>query len=255
MDKDAFFSRYHFRVEAKPPECWLVDLESGNGTHVNGQRVQNADLREGDCIECGNTVFQVTVQTGIRAEDEPTRDFKPDAIASVTIDFVPPTKYPQRVGDFELDQEIGRGAMGIVFHAMHYETKHEAAVKLIRPTGSARLDSMKLFLRETAIAGQLRHPRIVDYIGHGFEDGWMFLATEYLPVLNIRKVISSQSRSKQIRLACGILCRALEALQFAHSQDIVHRDVKPSKILAFKKDGRLRIKLADFGLAKNYLHA
>src|SRR5262245_56038203 len=61
LNKDAFFSRYHFQVEVRPPECWLVDLGSTNGVKVNGQRVQNSDLKDGDRIECKNTVFAVSI--------------------------------------------------------------------------------------------------------------------------------------------------------------------------------------------------
>ncbi len=83
----------------------------------------------------------------------------------------------------------------------------------------------------------------------------MYLAMEYLPVIPIREVVASQSRPKQIRLACGIVCKLLEGLQFAHEQNIVHRDVKPANILTYKQGGRLQVKLADFGLAKNFMEA
>src|SRR4051812_47222482 len=61
LDKDPYFSRYHFRVEANPRACWLVDLGSANGIHIRGKRIQNIDLKDGDRIECGKTVFEVSV--------------------------------------------------------------------------------------------------------------------------------------------------------------------------------------------------
>src|SRR5436190_20186616 len=58
---DKYFSRYHFMVEANPPLCRLVDLKSRNGTYVNGERVEKADLKDGDQIQGGRTVLQVSV--------------------------------------------------------------------------------------------------------------------------------------------------------------------------------------------------
>src|SRR5262245_1380672 len=52
MAKDAFFSRYHFRIQAHPPRCRLEDLSSSNGTRVNGNLVESVDLKHGDRIEC-----------------------------------------------------------------------------------------------------------------------------------------------------------------------------------------------------------
>ena len=61
LARDPVFSQYHFRVEANPPQCRLEDLQSSNGTEVNGSRVTEIDLRHGDRIECGDTVFEATV--------------------------------------------------------------------------------------------------------------------------------------------------------------------------------------------------
>src|SRR5690242_2270708 len=59
--KDPFFSRYHFRIQANPPACRLEDLNSSNGTQVNGNRVEAVDLKDGDRIECGDTIFEVSI--------------------------------------------------------------------------------------------------------------------------------------------------------------------------------------------------
>jgi hypothetical protein len=256
MTKDAFFSRYHFRIVANPPHCRVEDLESTNGTQVNGRRVASSDLNDGDQIECGETTFKVLISPGaLQCEDSTTEVPPADRSKqelTQTIDVALPGN---RLGSFAIGRELGRGTMGIVYHAIHDSTGREAAVKLIQPTAAARPDSFQLFLREVVLLGQLRHQRIVEYLSHGLHEGRMFLAMEYLPVLDVRDVLASQSPPKRVRLACSIICRVLEALQFAHERNVVHRDVKPSNIFAYKEKGRLQIKLGDFGLAKNYLYA
>ena len=256
LEKDPHFSRYHFRIEANPPECQLVDLVSANGTHVNGKRVREVLLKNGDRIECGATVFAVSIQAGpavaetATLEVPPEKRVEPGAAASMLA-----AHFPRQMGDLELVRELGQGGMGVVYQGKDCSTGRDVAVKAIRPTAFTTAKAMQIFLREANILGQLRHPRIVEYISFGLFEGQMYLVMEYLPTLDFRKLLKTQSRPKQIRLACGIVCYVLEALQHAHEQDIVHRDIKPANMLVYKADGRLQVKLADFGLAKSYYDA
>ena len=174
---------------------------------------------------------------------------------AATMDCSPAPPAPRQLADFQLTRELGRGGMGIVYHAIQQSTGREAAVKLIRPPESAPAAATQLFLREAAILSRLAHPRIVECLSVGLHEGQMYLAMEYLPTVDFLALLATQSRPKQIRLACGIICRILEALHHAHTQGVVHRDVKPSNILCYKERGRLHAKLADFGLAKNYQDA
>ena len=104
-------------------------------------------------------------------------------------------------------------------------------------------------------SGELKHPRIVESLEFGMHDRQFFLAMEFIKTVNFDEVLKSQSRPSQIRLACGIASRILEALHYAHRRGVVHRDVKPANILTFFAQKKLSAKLADFGLAKNYTNA
>ena len=86
----------------------------------------------------------------------------------------------------------------------------------------------------------------------GMQDGTMYLAMEYLPVLHFPGHLATLPRERQICLVTGVICMPWEALQYAHECDIVHRDVKPTNLLVFERDGRLQMKLADFGVSKTY---
>lgn len=165
----------------------------------------------------------------------------------------PPNQQPLRsCGDYDLLEEIGCGGMGVVYRAVQRPSNREVAVKIIRPAGAATVDAMQLFLREARTLSKLRHPQIVEYLSLGLHEGQMYLAMEYLPTVDFSALLATQSRPKQVRLACASMCRVLEALQHAHERNVVHRDVKPSNILFYKSNRRLFVKLADFGLAKNY---
>jgi serine/threonine-protein kinase len=256
MSQDSFFSRYHFRIEANPPACALIDVGSSNGTLVNGQRVTQVDLTNGDRIECGDTVFAVRVSGPVPSGHLATVDMNPGyQFVVVPVKPPPPSRFPRPLAEFDLTREIARGGMGIVYHAIHRATGREVALKVVRPEATAAADAFSLFVREATILGRLRHPRIVEYFSIGMHEGSLYLAMEYLPIVDFRKLLATQSRPKQIRLACGVICRVLEALHHAHGLDIVHRDIKPANILTYKQNGRLLAKLADFGLAKNYQEA
>src|SRR5439155_24396399 len=69
---DPYFSRRHFLVEVNPPRCRLLDLKSRNGIWVNGQRVESAELRDGDEIKAGHTIFRLSIAGVPAAEEAPS---------------------------------------------------------------------------------------------------------------------------------------------------------------------------------------
>jgi eukaryotic-like serine/threonine-protein kinase len=254
MLKDLFFSRYHFRLEVKPPWCRLEDLESTNGTMVNGKRVHGIDLRHGDRIECGETVFAVAVEPNVAESKLSTLDI-PAEQNLAAVHGPKKENFPRHFGEFELTRELGRGAMGIVYHGIQRASGREVAIKVIQPAMEVGTEAVQCFAREASTLSKLRHPRIIEYYNLGMHQGQMYLAMEYLPVVDFAKVLAGQSRGGQIRLACGVIGNVLEALEYAHEQGVVHRDVKPQNMLFYMQDKRLHVKLADFGLAKSFVSA
>jgi hypothetical protein len=254
--KDPYFSRYHFRIEANPPACLLVDLQSRSGTFVNGRLAQQALLSDGDIISGGDTRIRVNVQ--LSPQPLPTSSDDPETIERLAAAAARDTDVLPKFAAYEVLKELGRGAMGVVYHARHRGSRKELAIKMIHPQTAAGLQAVDHFLREVSILTQLRHPRIVECREVGQIEGAMYLTMEYIPTVDLRQLLASQSQRSAVRLACGIACRVLEALQHAHENDVVHRDVKPSNILVYRKHSekvRISAKLADFGLAKNYLYA
>ena len=248
LNKDQHFSRNHFRIEIAPPDCRLIDLESMNGTFVNGERVDSAWLRNGDTISGGHTQIQVRVEGSTELELTP-------AVEHTVIGFFNETEETAtRFGDWYLDSELGRGAMGIVYRA-HNSQFERVALKVIAPRQKGVETAAACFVREANILRQLNHKRIVKFVDGGLHEGSIFLAMEYIPTIDLKKFLKTFSIETRMRAVCAIMSQVLDGLHYAHEQNFVHRDIKPRNILVSYEDEKLRAHIADFGLAKNFMEA
>jgi serine/threonine-protein kinase len=253
LPEDRHFSRNHFRVEVKPPECHLVDLESSNGTYVNGRRVSDIWLKDGDTISGGQTEIRVRVE-GVQ-DNAATQMFQlgSDPLAETMLGPSPDAL--QTIVNYDIVREIGRGSMGVVYHATDQTSRKDVALKLIQPGMQLSEMTIQTFLREGKVLKQLRHKRIVRFVETGVVDGRLFLAMEYVDAVDIDKTLAELKLNDRIRVACGLARQVLDGLGYAHKLDLVHRDVKPKNILVAKRAGGLSAKIADFGLAKNFMDA
>jgi len=142
--------------------------------------------------------------------------------------------------------------MGIVYLAKDPLIGRLVALKTIRPAQHADDDETKefqqRFLREAQAAGILNHPAIVTVhdIGQDESSGVMFIAMEYVEGSNMKEVLS-QGRPLTFEQVAEIIAQVGDALDFAHSKGIVHRDVKPANIILLEG---MRAKITDFGIAK-----
>lgn len=260
------FSRFHCRLEVNPPSVLIVDLGSTNGTKVNGKRVETATLKDGDIVTVGDTAFTVLVAmpelkqqrsagTQIHEKDlAPASTVINDRFFSAD-DNLTSEPLPEIPG-FLIESELGQGAMGAVFCARRRSTNEKVAIKIMKPLVKAGRKAVEKFRREACIGLRLQHKRIVKFIDFNFtEEGLPYLVMEYVEAFNLREYLDTLEFQERIRVSAGIVVRTLEGLQFAHSQEIVHRDVKPTNILVYHTGRKLQVKLADFGLAKNYVDA
>jgi serine/threonine protein kinase len=157
-----------------------------------------------------------------------------------------------KLGRYEVVRELGKGAMGIVYLAKDPLIGRLVALKTIRPAAHVDDDETKefqqRFLREAQAAGILNHPSIVTVhdIGQDDTSGVMFIAMEYVEGQNMKEVLS-QGRPLTFEQVAEIIAQVGDALDFAHSKGIVHRDVKPANIILLEG---MRAKITDFGIAK-----
>ncbi len=157
-----------------------------------------------------------------------------------------------KLGRYEVVRELGKGAMGIVYLAKDPLIGRLVALKTIRPATGADDEETKefqqRFVREAQAAGILNHPSIVTVhdIGRDDSTGVSFIAMEYVEGQNLKEILA-QGRPLTFDDIGDIIAQVADALDFAHSKGIVHRDVKPANVILL--DGN-RAKIMDFGIAK-----
>jgi serine/threonine-protein kinase len=148
---------------------------------------------------------------------------------------------------YELDREIGRGGMGIVYRARDSRLKRAVAVKLLPPELAFRGEIRTRFLREAETAAQLSHPHIVPIHVVDERDNLVYFVMGYVEGENLAKRLHDRGRLEPDE-ARRILREVADALAYAHARGVIHRDIKPDNILLEKETGRAMV--TDFGIAR-----
>lgn len=144
-------------------------------------------------------------------------------------------------GRYELERELGRGGMAVVWLARDTELDRPVAVKILAEHLAGDPEFRDRFLREARIAGRLAHPNLVRVFDVGEDDGLPFIVMEYVEGRTLEGVHVEAPEATRLGLQ---LCAGLEQ---AHAAGVVHRDLKPGNLL-LRADGTLKI--ADFGIAR-----
>ncbi|MBS0263706.1 MAG: protein kinase [Planctomycetes bacterium] len=175
----------------------------------------------------------------------------PPAVVAVA---APDDDAPQIAG-YRITGRLGGGDLGTTYRATRLATGEDCALKVITPGGRNDDKAIQAFLREASILNLLQHQHIVRLIEMGASGSNLFLSTEFLPAVTWHELVAKSTTAQRVRLACGLMCQILAALDYAHARSMVHRDVKPGNILIYRHEGKLSSKLSDFGLAKQYTMA
>lgn len=158
-----------------------------------------------------------------------------------------------RIGRYELVRRLGAGGMGEVFlarasGAAGFET--EVCIKRILPHLAGKSDFVRRFIDEGKLVSRLRHAGIAQVLDLGEDQGTVFLAMEYIDGHDLRdlmRLAKAANTPPSPELLVWILCRILDALDYAHRQTVIHRDVSPSNVMVGRTGN---VKLVDFGLAR-----
>lgn len=152
----------------------------------------------------------------------------------------------QRVGEYELLEEIGRGGMGVIYKARQAGLDRLVAVKMLLAGEFADAKARQRFLREARIAARLTHPGIVTLHEVGEYQGRPYFAMEFVPGPNLAQLCRGDLLP--VKTAARYVEHLARAVHFAHQHGVIHRDLKPANILISPDD---EPKLTDFGLTKS----
>lgn len=273
LPEDRLLSREHFELALNPPLCDLQDLNSTNGTKVNGLRVEHARLRDGDVIAVGDSEIAVEVAETVqlagglpphRCSGCGTPAPSDLSLTSYLMPWLCPAcerlrdRFPRTHPNYLIERELGSGGMGEVFLARELTTNRPVAIKMMVSTGAASEKAKEYFRREMTVLRDLLmpggqcHPNVVAFYDIYDIDGQFQLVMEYVPGKNALEWVAGLDHPLPVASAARIGVRLLSALEYAHGKGYVHRDVKPSNLLIHGPEARPKVKLSDFGLAKSF---
>ncbi|GAF88154.1 unnamed protein product, partial [marine sediment metagenome] len=155
------------------------------------------------------------------------------------------------VGRYEILMELGRGAMGTVYKARDPKINRFLAIKTIRFSDEFEEDQLKeikeRFFTEAELAGKLSHPGIVAIHDIGEDYDLTYMAMEFLDGDDLEKYCKKGSLLP-MRKILDIIAETADALEYAHNNSVIHRDIKPGNIMLLKIG---KVKVTDFGIAKS----
>lgn len=149
------------------------------------------------------------------------------------------------IGDYQILGELGRGGMGVVYKARHRKLNRVVALKMILAGAHAGNEALERFITEARAVAHLQHPGIVQIFDIGEHEGLPYFSLEFVEGSDLQKKLDRQPQSA--RYAAGIVQKLAVAMQYAHDNSILHRDLKPPNVLL---DANGEPKITDFGLAK-----
>ena len=221
--------------------------------------------RKGDPIKA-ESVFKYLAEYNPKFRDLPTRLSRPKSMSETVIinDDSPGKKNPTNtatpakkvipkpmLGRYEIEKEIGKGAMGVVYYGKDTKIGRGVAIKtmaLSQEFEADELDDVKeRFFREAETAGRLSHPNIVSIYDVGEEHDLAYIAMEFLKGKDLIPYTRPENLLPLSKVM-SIIARVADALDYAHKQNVVHRDIKPANIMYDPTTDTPKV--TDFGIAR-----
>jgi len=264
-------SRVHCRIERAGADYQVLDLNSINGTEVNGRPVVKQCLHHGDRLQLADAVFVFERQSPSgNWPSQETKDLHEGQEACFQCgEYVPAEEVAKlkktygdlvyceiclrtgplvgrTLGHFTILSKISQGSMGAVYRARQSIVDRIVAFKILKKALAEKDSMIKRFLRGAAASARMNHPNIIQLYDIGEEEGFYYIAMEYVDGPTVGDVLELQG-FQDLHKVISIGAQTAKALQHAFKNRIVHRDVKPSNILLTRNG---LAKLTDFGLAK-----
>ncbi len=244
--KDLQVSRLHCEVRCAEGKYTVVDNESASGTFVNNARIKEQVLKQGDTIRIGETLLKLHIvgipdaQTIAAAQKAP-RNLQAESAALTG----------QTISHYVIGNLIAKGKTGTIYKARDERDGKDVALKVLHPNFAEDEDDVQRFVRAMKTTVSLRHPNLVAILGAGKNGPVCWVAMEYVDGESLAKVIQRIGTANMLdwHYALTVAVHIARALQAAHEQHIIHRNVMPENIL-IPKGTPLTAKLGDLMLAK-----
>jgi tRNA A-37 threonylcarbamoyl transferase component Bud32 len=274
---DKLLSRKHVKLSVRDRAALVEDLQSSNGTYLNGERVtRETRVVHSDRIKIGSHIFQVelsedmvgapTASGGTAGSSAQPGQPRQIVFCCVCLRAVPSdqavrnpgygdacpdcadtSQWPQDMLEgFQLVERIGEGRLGVVFKARHLALQKYVAIKVVRSERIRDETALRRYMREAKIGGRLFHANIVEMYDAAVSRGHYYISMEYIEGETLRQRIGLYGALPVAEIV-NYGGRIAEALAYAHDQGVVHRDVTPACIFLGKLG---QVKLGDFGLGR-----
>jgi len=215
-------SRNHAEVIHHKGDYYIQDLESVNGTYINGIRISHREkLSPGDEIRVGGTVLRF---------------------------FSEEQKVPEiYIPGYQVEELVAQGGMGTVFRGVQVSMDRYVAIKVLHEHYAKRKDFVQRFVQEARAAGKLNHPNIIGVHDVGKAGNTYYFSMELVTGNDLSQIMGYREIGWQELME--IAARVCDALAYANRNGLVHRDIKPENIM-LSDEGE--VKLADLGIAKSF---
>jgi serine/threonine-protein kinase len=150
-----------------------------------------------------------------------------------------------QINQYKILEKIGSGGQGTVYKALDTKLNRTVVIKVLPPELTQKTANFKRFEREAQLCSQLDHPNICTIYDFHSADGVFYIAMQYIEGKNVRQLVAG--RPLELKSALSIAIQVTDALAYAHSKNIIHRDIKAGNIMVTEAG---QAKILDFGLAK-----
>ncbi len=242
---DPSVSRKHLQIDVQNGSVKITDLGSSSGTFINGERIQESQLKAGDQFQLGDTIFQIqhpvdSAQTIVRDPNQVKKSPAGDAQQLVG----------KTIHVFEIKQVIAKGTTSVVYKAFDQKHSRDVALKVLSNDSTQDEEEMQRFVRAMKTMYPVKHLNIIRIFNAGTWENRPWVALELFDSEPLTKLIERIGTAGMLDWRTGFLValQISRALEAAYDQHIIHRNISPENIL-YNREQNL-VKLGDLMLAK-----
>ncbi|MFM2061936.1 MAG: Serine/threonine-protein kinase pkn6 [Cyanobacteriota bacterium] len=234
------------------------------------------NLGNRDQVQIGHIIFNVAVEAEVEKQQTPNLPQPPENQKPNFLDIIKNILNLANTGNqnlkvisnYQIIKSLGQGGCGEVFLAQHQKTQKLVALKIMLPAVAATEQGVKMFLREIENSKCLQHLNVIQCLDYDFAGNTFFFAMEYCEGGDVWDLMEKLGGSLPINIAVDIILQVLDGLDYAHNVEVpyvrladgrlgkgkglVHRDLKPNNIFITKINGKMVVKIGDYGLAKAF---